>query len=250
MSDWNSNDFHMLKRTLSTFLFIIVSLAALSAVMYVPECSSLAMRGIVAEKCGVCAHGKRPISDYDNIMKSVGNEAGIDWRLLSAIAYTESHFNADAVSSRGAVGLMQIMPKIGEHFGLTAEELQDPHNNVRVAAMLLDEIDSMVQLPAGIPREDSLGIVLACYNGGLGHVSDARRLARANGEDMNSWDVVSRYLALKSDPEYYEQDVVSYGKFSGGRQTSAYVRNVMKRYKRYCSMTDVDTTAGEMAERR
>ena len=128
-------------------------------------------------------------------------------------------------------------------FGLTAEELQDPHNNVRVAAMLLEEIDSMVQLPNAISREDSLGIVLACYNGGLGHVSDARRLARAHGEDMNSWDVVSRYLALKADPAYYEQDVVSYGKFSGGKQTTAYVRTVMKRYEKYCRMAAGDEVA-------
>ena len=135
----------------------------------------------MADKCTIRTGGNKTISDYDDIMKSVGRESGIDWRLLSAIAHTESNFRADAVSSRGAVGLMQIMPSIGEHFGLTAEELQDPHNNVRVAAMLLEEIDSMVQLPNAISREDSLGIVLACYNGGLGHVSDARRLAHGPG---------------------------------------------------------------------
>ena len=60
---------------------------------------------------------------------------------------------------------------------------------------------------------------------------------------MNSWDVVSRYLALKADPAYYEQDVVSYGKFSGGKQTTAYVRTVMKRYEKYCRMADGDEVA-------
>lgn len=240
----------MLKKTLSTLLSVVVSLTALSTVLSVPECSSLSNRSVVADKCTIRTGGNKTISDYDDIMKSVGRESGIDWRLLSAIAHTESHFRADAVSSRGAVGLMQIMPSIGEHFGLTAEELQDPHNNVRVAAMLLEEIDSMVQLPNAISREDSLGIVLACYNGGLGHVSDARRLARAHGEDMNSWDVVSRYLALQADPAYYEQDVVSYGKFSGGKQTTAYVRTVMKRYEKYCRMADGDAAGDEVASLR
>lgn len=222
----------MVKRIVISLSFISVSLAALYA--------ALDRMHPVEEPRGdgLLAAGEYLISAYDNIMRSVGAEEGIDWRLLSAIAHTESHFRPDAVSKRGAVGLMQIMPGIGEHFGIPPEELCEPHKNIRAAAMLLDEIDSMVRLPEGVPHDDGLCIVLACYNGGLGHVSDARRLARAHGENMNSWETVSRYLSLKDDPDFYEHEVVAYGKFTGSRQTIAYVRNVMKRYKRYCRITD------------
>ena len=76
--------------------------------------------------------------------------------------------------------------------------------------------------------------MLAAYNGGIGHVNDARRLARSHGENPDSWETVARYLALKALPEYYEQQEVRCGRFTGGSQTRAYVRDVLKRYDRYC----------------
>lgn len=177
------------------------------------------------------------ISEYDAIMQTVEEESGVDWRLLSAIAYAESRFDGGRVSRRGAVGIMQVMPSIGRYFGIPAEELPKPHNNIRAAAFLLCDIASDMRLPEKMPAHDRICILLACYNGGMGHVLDARRLARAFGENMNSWDVVSRYLRLMSDPEYYEHEVVKYGKFDNGRSTAAYVRDVMKRYEHYCKLT-------------
>ena len=223
----------MVRRVIVTFISITISLAMLFSMS---RCES------VTEMCrcrkGLVEEVGYVISPYDDLMKVVGYESGLDWRLLSAIAHTESNFNADAVSRRGALGLMQIMPHIGEHFGLSAEELVLPQNNVRAAAALLEEIASMIKVPQSVSIEDAMSLVLACYNGGLGHVADARRLARAYGANMNSWEDVARYLSLKSEPEYYEHEVVSYGKFTGSRQTIAYVRNVMKRYRRYCSIAE------------
>lgn len=221
-----------MKRIVTSLLFISIALAALYAALHRVRSDES------SDGDGLLAAGEYLISAYDNIMRTIGEEEGVDWRLLSAIAHTESHFRPDVVSHRGAVGLMQIMPNIGEHFGIAPEELDEPRKNIRAAAWLLAEIDSMVRLPDNVPQDDGLCIVLACYNGGLGHVSDARRLARAHGENMNSWESVSRYLSLKGDPEFYEHDVVSHGKFTGSRQTIAYVRDVMKRYKRYCRITD------------
>ena len=223
----------MVQRVVATFISMMISLAMLFSIT---RCES------VAERCrcrkNLATEVEYIISPYDQIMQSVGIESGIDWRLLSAIAHTESNFRADAVSNQGAMGLMQIMPHIGEHFGLTAEELVVPLNNIRTAAALLEEINSMIKVPNSASVEDSMSLVLASYNGGLGHVADARRLARAHGADMNSWEDVAHYLSLKSEPEYYQHEVVSYGKFTGSRQTIAYVRNVMKRYRRYCTIAE------------
>lgn len=225
--------YYMVQRVVATLISMIISLAMLFSMS---NCES------ATEMCrcrkGLTAEADYVISPYDEIMKSVEMESGIDWRLLSAIARTESDFQAEAVSKRGAMGLMQIMPHIGEHFGLSGEELIDPRNNVRTAAALLEEIHTMIKVPTGVSDMDALSLVLASYNGGLGHVADARRLARAYGADMNSWVDVSHFLTLKSDPAYYEHEVVSYGKFTGSRQTIAYVRNVINRYKRYCSFAE------------
>lgn len=173
------------------------------------------------------------ISEYDGLMRRIGKEEGQDWLLMSAIAYSESRFQDDLVSHRGAIGLMQIMPIVGKQFNVEKEDIADTETNIRLAGKLLSKIESTLKLSPSTSRNDRLSIILACYNGGIGHVSDARRLARSNGEDYNSWAVVAHYLQQKAKPEVYESDIVRYGKFTGSKQTEAYVREVMKRYELY-----------------
>ena len=177
------------------------------------------------------------ISVYDDMMQRIGEEEGQDWRLMSAIAYNESRFMAHVVSKRGAVGLMQVTPIVGRQFNVDKEHLSDPETNIRLATKLLRKIDATLKMSSSTPENDRMSIILACYNGGIGHVSDARRLAKRNGENPNSWEVVARYLQQKAAPAVYESELVKYGKFTGSRQTEAYVREVMKRYDVYCKMT-------------
>lgn len=177
------------------------------------------------------------ISAYDVLMRRIAREEGLDWLLMSAIAYNESRFESDLISNRGAVGLMQVMPRVGRQFNVEKEHLTDPETNIRLAGRILKKIDSTLKLGASASEDDRMSIILACYNSGIGHVSDARRLARNNGENPNSWEVVVRYLHKKADPEFYENELVRCGKFTGSRQTEAYVREVMKRYDTYREMT-------------
>lgn len=177
------------------------------------------------------------ISAYDVLMRRIAREEGLDWLLMSAIAYNESRFESDLISKRGAVGLMQVMPRVGRQFNVEKEHLTDPETNIRLAGRILKKIDSTLKLGASASEDDRMSIILACYNSGIGHVSDARRLARNNGENPNSWEVVLRYLHKKADPEFYENELVRCGKFTGSRQTEAYVREVMKRYDTYREMT-------------
>ena len=169
---------------------------------------------------------RRTISTYEAMM-----------RLMSAIAYNESRFESDLISNQGAIGLMQVMPRVGKQFNVEKEHLTDPETNIRLAGRILKKIDATLKLGAAASEDDRMSIILACYNGGIGHVSDARRLARNNGEDPNSWEVVVRYLHKKADPEVYESELVRCGKFTGSRRTEAYVRDVMKRYDTYREMT-------------
>ena len=176
------------------------------------------------------------ISQYDNIMRKIAAEQGQDWRLMSAIAYSESRFTEDLVSRQGAAGIMQIRPIVARHFNIPVEMIDDVETNIRLAGMLLSELDHMLRLPASTPANDRLSIILASYNAGVGHVMDARRLARINGENPNSWETVSRYLELKADPAYYENEAVRNGRFTGSRQTNGYVREVMRKYTQYCAL--------------
>ena len=176
------------------------------------------------------------ISTYDQMMQRIGKEEGQDWLLMSAIAYNESRFKSNLISKQGAIGLMQVMPIVGRQFNVEKEAIADPETNIRLASKLLKQIDKTLKISPSTPIEDRLSIILASYNGGIGHVSDARRLAKSNGENHNSWEVVARYLKMKADPEVYQSELVRHGKFTGSRQTEAYVREVMKRYDVYRQM--------------
>ncbi|MBQ3582897.1 MAG: transglycosylase SLT domain-containing protein [Alistipes sp.] len=178
------------------------------------------------------------ISSYDAMMRRIGEEEGQDWLLMSAIAYNESRFKEDLTSKQGAIGLMQIMPIVGRQFNVDKESIADPETNIRLAGKLLRQIEKTLKMSPSVPTNDRISIILACYNGGIGHVCDARRLAKSNGENHNSWEVVARYLKLKADPTVYESELVRYGKFTGSRQTEAYVREVMHRYDIYRNLID------------
>ena len=181
--------------------------------------------------------GRRSISTYDDMMRRAAAESGHDWRLLSAIAFHESRFNPDAETKVVAFGLMQIMPRVAEQFNVPQEEAFDPETNIRLASKLLNKIDRSLRLSAEATEEDRLCLMLASYVGGIGHVRDAQRLAAKYSENPEKWEVVSRYLELKGQPEYYEDSVVRCGRFTGIKQTLAYVRNVKSHYDKYCEQT-------------
>ena len=178
----------MLKKTFLTFVFLtlLTTFYGLNA-NFGPYGNRTAGSFIGSAERTEIAH---TISVYDELIRSVSEEEGYDWRLMSAIAYHESRFSPDIVSKRGAAGLMQIMPAVARQFNVTGDRLLDPETNVR--------------------------------------------LARSHGENPDSWETVARYLALKALPEYYEQQEVRCGRVTGGSQTRGYVRDVLKRYDRYC----------------
>ena len=223
-----ANGGRMIKKT----LIILLLIAAVAMAGLHGDCRRRFISENISER--LAAETGEKISAYDDIFRAVGSEHGYDWRFISAIAYRESHFNPDIISYQGAIGLMQIMPVVCRHFDTDAELAAEPMTNVRLAGRLLSEIESTLGLPDGLPDEERMGIVLAGYNCGVGHVSDARRLAAAAGENQNSWRVVVRYLELKSLPEYYRREEVRSGRFTGGRHTLAYISDVMSRYHQYC----------------
>ncbi len=182
--------------------------------------------------------GEYAISIYDNLFRNISEREGNDWRLMSAIAYQETRFMPALTSKQGARGIMQIMPSVARQFGVGEEKLSDLKTNIWLANRLLNKLEEIMQIPASVSEEDRLSLLLAAYNGGIGHVNDARRLARAHGENHNSWEAVSRYLALKADPAYYEHEVVRNGRFVGYQQTATYVEKVRSRYARYCGRVE------------
>ncbi|MFI3322528.1 MAG: transglycosylase SLT domain-containing protein [Rikenellaceae bacterium] len=174
------------------------------------------------------------ISHFDDLIRQKSNELGYDWRLVSAIAYNESHFRADAQSHKGALGLMQVMPRIARHFGSSEKAVIDPSNNIEVALRLLKWNEKALKFPSDISLQDKTSILLACYNGGLGHVMDAQNLARKYGKNPYKWEDVSFYLDAKAYESYYNDEIVENGKFIS-TETISYVSKVWEKYNQYCS---------------
>ncbi|MGN6525376.1 MAG: lytic transglycosylase domain-containing protein [Burkholderiaceae bacterium] len=117
---------------------------------------------VLAPAAGAPAPGPASVrrAAFDPLIESVAQDYGQDADLLRAIVQVESGFDPAAVSSRGAVGLMQVMPSTAADFGLAEPRsaLLEPAVNLRVGAMLLRRLE---QRFAGEPA-----LVIAAYNAG------------------------------------------------------------------------------------
>ncbi len=174
------------------------------------------------------------ISMWDDLLKRVSESEGVDWRLLSAIAYAESRFRADVVSKRGAVGLMQVMPSVAAQFNVAGEELANPETNIKVSAKLLNKIDRTIGFAPTANSYDRMAIVLAAYNCGTGRIAQARRIVAERGDNPDSWEAVSEALRLMGDAQFVASCGGTVRRFSGSKHTLAYVDQVIGRYNTYC----------------
>jgi membrane-bound lytic murein transglycosylase F len=159
----------------------------------------------------VLASGR--ISPYDELIRKYSEEIDWDWRLLASMIYQESRFLPDAQSWAGASGLMQLMPNTARRFGVI--DIADPEENIRAGVRYIAWLDEI--LKDRIPeREERIKFILASYNVGLGHILDARALARKYGKDPDRWtDNVDYYILNKSNPEYFLDPVVRHGYATG-----------------------------------
>ena len=171
------------------------------------------------------------ISPYDHVFKQYAQEMGWDWRLLAAIAYSESGFDPNATSWMGARGIMQVMPKTARSFGVDENDLGNPEVSIRVASKILKELDGIMRNKTG--PDDRIKFVLAAYNAGSGHVTDAIALARKYELDPRVWaENVEQAMLWKMDPEYYNDSVCSNG-YCRGTEPVDYVVKVLNCYENY-----------------
>ncbi|MBR5086155.1 MAG: transglycosylase SLT domain-containing protein [Muribaculaceae bacterium] len=174
--------------------------------------------------------GTGDISAYDRLFKKYAATAGVEWTVLAAVAYVESNFNPSAVSWAGARGLMQIMPKTAAGYGFTEEDLADPEKSVYIASLILSKSDKFLQSYIG-NRAERLRFQLGAYNAGMGHVTDAMRLAQKYGKKPQVWySNVEEAVLWKMRPEFYNDPVCSYG-YCRGTETVNYVRQVENAYR-------------------
>ena len=173
--------------------------------------------------------GGGELSPYDSLIRNTASELGWDWRLLAAQIFKESKFDPKIVSWAGAVGLMQVLPRTGESYGITA--LKNPEENLKAALQHLKWLQNMWEKEVDDPEERKK-FILASYNVGHGHVFDAIRLADKNGEIPRTWEVVEKYLLLKELPEYYNDPDVEFG-YCRGSEPVNYIKVIYATFENY-----------------
>jgi soluble lytic murein transglycosylase-like protein len=107
---------------------------------------------------------------YAQMFQAVGAQYDLDWRTLAAQAYIESSFDALALSSAGAMGLMQVLPATWREWApaVGASDPFDSYSNVQVAAVYLDYLRTQLARQGHLEKE----WMLVAYNWGLDRVTD------------------------------------------------------------------------------
>ncbi len=147
----------------------------------------------------------------------------IDWKLLAAISYQESHWNPQAVSPTGVRGLMMLTRTTADSLGIA--DRMDAEQSIRGGALYLSRM--MQRVPESIPEDEKIWFALAAYNMGYAHMLDARALTAKQQGNPDSWVDVKLRLPMLSQPRYYQQTTYGYAR---GQQAYNYVENI-RRYE-------------------
>jgi len=168
-------------------------------------------------------HVRDRLPHYRTYFERAGEATGIDWRLLAAIGYQESHWRPKAVSPTGVRGIMMLTRSTAKQMGIT--DRNDPEQSIMGGARYLRVVEK--KIPERIKHPNRLWLTLAGYNIGFGHLEDARILTQRDGANPDLWMHVKRRLPLLSKKKHHQ--TVRYG-FARGREPVTYVDNIRNYY--------------------
>lgn len=158
---------------------------------------------------------------YQPLFEKYGQE--MDWRLLAAISYQESHWNPHARSFTGVRGMMMLTLPTAKQMGIKSR--LDAEQSIRGGAKYFKQL--IDRMPARIPNPDRLWFALASYNIGLGHLHDARTITQQQGGDPDRWVEVKERLPLLKQKKYYKKTRYGYAR---GDEPVHYVENIRRYY--------------------
>jgi membrane-bound lytic murein transglycosylase F len=156
---------------------------------------------------------------YQQWFQDAAAEYDLDWRLLAAMGYQESKWDASAVSYTGVRGLMQLTGDTADF--IRAGDRLDAKSSIFGGAKYLSQLRRTI--PERIVEPDRTWLAVAAYNVGYGHLEDARVLAQQAGRNADKWDEVREFLPLLSQERWYTRTKRGYAR---GWEPVRYVENV------------------------
>jgi len=185
------------------------------------------------------AHVEERLPQYRQWFREAAAEVGVDWRLLAAIGYQESHWDPTATSMTGVRGLMMLTEETARGLGI-ADRL-DPRASIFGGARHFVQVRN--QLPRRIVEPERTWFTLAAYNVGLGHLEDARIITQMHGKNPDLWSDVSEHLPLLTQVKWYTRVKRGYAR---GWEPVRFVENI----RSYADILDWAGAEGMLAGRR
>jgi membrane-bound lytic murein transglycosylase F len=192
---------------------------------------------------------------YKDIFREAADIIDVDWRLLAAVGYQESHWNPEAVSPTlaavgyqeshwnpeavsptGVKGIMMLTRDTAKMMGVADRE--NARESIIGGARYLARVKR--KIPDRIPEPDRTWLTLAAYNIGFGHLEDARIITEIQEGDPDSWEEVRANLPLLTQKKWYSRVKRGYAR---GLAPVHYVDNVRSYYEALIWLT-----SGEFAE--
>jgi len=156
---------------------------------------------------------------YQKHFKQAASKYNLDWTLLAAQSYQESHWRPKARSPTGVRGIMMLTLTTAEELGV--ESRLDPQQSIMGGAQYLSNIYN--RLPKEVQGPDRMWFALAAYNIGIGHLYDARELAERLDKNPNTWSSLAEVFPLLSRKKYYK---TLHNGYARGSEPVSYVRHI------------------------
>ncbi|MCZ6801983.1 MAG: transglycosylase SLT domain-containing protein [Nitrospirae bacterium] len=164
-------------------------------------------------------HLKTRFPKYRKHFQKAAKQQNLPWKLLAAQAYQESHWNRRAKSPTGVRGIMMLTRRTAASLGI--KNRLDPVKSINGGAKYLAQMQK--RIPRAVVKEDRTFFALGAYNVGLGHIKDARTLARRKNKNPNRWGDITQILPLLSQKKYYKS--LRYG-YARGHEPVKYVKRI------------------------
>ncbi|MCP4325030.1 MAG: membrane-bound lytic murein transglycosylase MltF [Psychromonas sp.] len=161
---------------------------------------------------------KKKLPLYEALFKKHENSE-VDWKLLAAVSYQESHWNPRAKSPTGVRGMMMLTLDTADYVGI--KNRLDADQSVKGGAKYLSQL--IKRLPDSIHDDEKVWFALASYNIGYGHLMDTRRITTMKKQNPNSWSDVKDNLPLLHQRKWYKKTRYGYAR---GREAQHYVNNI------------------------
>lgn len=164
-------------------------------------------------------HIQERLPKYQSIFEQASEKYGIPWIILAAQAYQESHWNPKAISPTGVRGIMMLTRRTAKSLGI--KNRNNPRQSIMGGAKYLSRL--LKRIPESVLYTDRLRYALAAYNVGMGHIYDARTLAKQLGKNPDKWNELLTVLPLLSQKKHYRN--LKYG-YARGTEPVRYVKRI------------------------